>query len=98
MFYESKFGRKKETEKPEVLSHSTNSNDYSNSTTHLNGSRKMAPDLAVFEQFEIQVFSCYLSCLCCVVNCMEHFISFPSMILEINHFKCAVLIFFCFVF
>ncbi|CAA6659459.1 unnamed protein product [Spirodela intermedia] len=58
VFYESKFGRKKETEKQEVLSHSTDSKDCCpNSTTHLNGSSKMAPDLAVFEQFEIQVFT-----------------------------------------
>lgn len=55
MFYNARFGRKKEP-KEEIVEVRPDSNGcYSNGGGHANGGPKNAPELAVFEQFDRQV-------------------------------------------
>ena len=55
MFYNMKFGRKKETKEEMTEAGSDHNVSYGNGSVHANGSRKNTADLAVYEQFEQQV-------------------------------------------
>lgn len=55
MFYDIKFGRKKETKEEVTEAGSDHNGSYGNGLIHANGRRKNAADLAVYEQFEQQV-------------------------------------------
>ncbi|KAJ6830069.1 katanin p60 ATPase-containing subunit A-like 2 isoform X1 [Iris pallida] len=54
MFYNERFGRKKEKKEEETETRSDHNGSYSNGTAYSNGSNKNTPELAVFEQFEQQ--------------------------------------------
>ncbi|XP_019707139.1 uncharacterized protein [Elaeis guineensis] len=54
MFYNMKFGRKKETKEEMTEAGSDHNVSYGNGSVHANGSRKNTADLAVYEQFEQQ--------------------------------------------
>ncbi|XP_008781477.2 katanin p60 ATPase-containing subunit A-like 2 isoform X2 [Phoenix dactylifera] len=54
MFYNVKFGRKKETKEEVPEAGSDRNGSYGNGSVHANGSRKNTADLAVYEQFEQQ--------------------------------------------
>ena len=55
MFYNSRFGRKKEPKEEITESRSDHNGSHSNGVPHSNGDNKSTPELAVFEQFERQV-------------------------------------------
>lgn len=55
MFYNARFGRKKETEEESREVRPENNGSYSNGSGHANGGPKNPHELAVFEQFDRQV-------------------------------------------
>ena len=55
MFYNSRFGRKKEPTEEITESRSDHNGSHSNGVAHSNGDNKSTPELAVFEQFDRQV-------------------------------------------